>query len=357
MKKITKLLSVLLALSVILAGCGSTEQPTQQPANTGSATPEAPASNSAEPGTGLPGEGKTISILMMSVADEFIYACYQTAESRAKELGFNTVFVDAKNDAATQAAAVEDAITKKVDGVLMAPVDAAAMSDSVIKLNEAGIPVTLIDRKVNEGHYVAACESNNISCGYDGGVQLVEAAKKAGMAVSDLKVLELQGDLASTSGLERSQGFQQAAKELGFSIVSSLPTYWQTDTAYNAALDALQANPDINAIYLASDGVMADAVLSALEQVNKLFKVGEDGHIIVVTVDGTPGVIEHIRNGYVDVTAAQPAIVMTTTAVDKLADAIMGKIALDADEYIAFPPTIGTIENIDSDELWANNLD
>jgi ABC-type sugar transport system substrate-binding protein len=204
--------------------------------------------------------GKTIAILMHSVADEFIYSVYAAADAHAKELGYDTVFVDSKNDAAAQAAAVEDAITQKVDGIMLTPVDASAMSESVLKINSANIPVTMADRTVAEGKFVAVCQSDNYQFGYEGANQIVAAAKKAGVNVADLKVLELQGDLASTSGLQRSQGFQKAASDMGFKIVSSLPTYWRTDTASNAALDALQANPDINAIFLASDGVMADAV-------------------------------------------------------------------------------------------------
>jgi ABC-type sugar transport system substrate-binding protein len=299
--------------------------------------------------------GKTIAILMHSVADEFIYSVYVAADARAKELGYNTVFVDSKNDASAQASAVEDAITQKVDGIMLTPVDASAMSDSVIKINQAQIPVTMADRTVEEGKYVAVCQSDNYKFGYEGANQIVEAAKKAGKDIAYLKVLELQGDLASTSGLERSKGFQQASKDLGFKIVSSLPTYWRTDTASNAALDAIQANPDINAIFLASDGVMADAVINVLDQIGRLFPTGDAKHIIVTAVDGTPAVHELIKKRYIDATCAQPAILMAKTAIDKLDAAINGKIAFDANEDISLSPTIGTIDNIDSPDLWANS--
>lgn len=366
---ISLLVTIILIVSSLAACGGNAEETakkkegagTEEAASQDTDSKEASSENDKEKpensGDALPGEGKTVAILMHSVADEFIYAVYQAAAARAESYGFDIYYVDAKNDAATQTAAIEDAISKGVDAIMLCPVDAQALSDSVGMINEAGIPVTLADRTVEEGDYVAVCASDNVSCGYDGGVELAEAAKAQGIDVKDLKVVELQGDLASTSGLERPQGFQKAAEELGFEIVSSLPTYWESDTAYNAALDALQANSDINAMYLASDGVMADAVVSALEQVGKLKSVGEDGHIIITTVDGTPGVIDYIKEGYIDAVCAQPAITMANDAIDYLVKALDGEVEPNGKINDALSPVIGTKDNIDSDELWANTLE
>lgn len=312
----------------------------------------------SDPGTsdnqGQDGEKKTIAILMHSVADDFIYTVYKSAETYAQSLGYDTVFYDAAHDAAKQASTVSDMIQQGVDGIMLCPQDAAAMSESVKEINAAGIPVALVDRTVDEGSYVALCQSDNYQFGYKCAEEMLATAEAAGLSKADLKILELQGDLATTSGLERSNGFQDACKELGLNIVASLPTYWETDTAYNAALDGIQANPDINAIFLASDGVMGDAVVSALDQINRLAPAGDPNHIIITAVDGTPGVLEQIRNGYVDVTCAQPAVEMAKTAIDKIVAAMNGEIALDACEDCSLPPVVGNKDNVDSDELWAN---
>lgn len=355
MKKMRRLsfISLLLIAAMVFSACSSPKPST--PSVSPSEDPQLSDTDAPDnQDSDKPGTGKKIGILPMRVADEFINAVYKAADARAKELGFETVLFDPKDDAALQASAAEDMLSQGIDAIIMAPVDSSALSDTVAKINEKGIPLTLIDRSVESGHYVAACEADNVKCGYQGGIQLVEAAKKAGLKVEDLKVLELQGDLASSSGLDRTKGFKQAADELGFKIVSSLPTYWNTDTAYNAALDALQANPDINAVFLASDGVMGDAVINAFEQVGRLKAAGEEGHIIVSAVDGTPGVLDAIRKGYVDVTISQPAIVMGQTAVDKIVDAMTGKAEVEADEYIGLEPVIGTIDNVDSGDLWGN---
>jgi ribose transport system substrate-binding protein len=361
-KKVVIVGMVILALMLMFSAC-TPSQPAEsskpaassaaaslEPAVSSAAASEQPAANT------LPGSGKKLAIMLQNLEDEFLTALNGAATARAEKYGFEVIFLDAKRDAATQASQIQDMITKKVDAIMLAPVDAAALSESVKLLNEANIPVTLVDRTVDEGNYVALSESDNVKFGWQSGQLIVDFAKKAGFQVADLKVLELQGDLASTSGRDRSAGFQQASKDLGFTIVSSLPTNWKSDVAYNSIMDGFQKNPDINAVFLPSDGVCGDSYVSALEQLSKKFKVGEKGHIICVGVDGTPGAIKYIKEGYIDATCAQPAIDMANAAVDKLVDAIEGKTKLDAKIKIQLPPTIATMENADSKELWANLL-
>lgn len=332
MKKALSLIMALAMMLTMLVGCGKTS--------------EGPADD---------GDGeKTIAIMMHSVADDFIYTVYKSAETYAQSLGYKTVFFDADHDASAQASAINDVIQQGVDGIMLCPQDAAALSDSVKEINAAGIPVALVDRTVDEGNYVALCQSDNYKFGYQCAEEMLATAEAAGLTKGDLKILELQGDLASTSGLERSNGFQDACKDLGLTIVSSLPTYWETDKAYNAALDGMQANPDINAIFLASDGVMGDAIVSALDQIGRLAPAGDPNHIIITAVDGTPGVLDQIRTGNIDVTCAQPAIEMARTAIDKIDAAIKGTIALDACEDCSLAPVVGNKDNVDSDALWAN---
>lgn len=342
-KQVSRILSACLAAALagtMLSGCSTTDNASGQSA----------ASGGSDDGQ------RTMAIMMHSVADEFIYAVGEKAQEYAKEQGYSVTFYNADNVADTQASQINDVLATGVDAIILAPVDADALANSVLAINEANVPVTLIDRTIAEGNFVAVNQADNVQCGYQGAVTLVEQAKEQGIDVADLKVLELMGDLSSTSGLERSQGFQQAAEELGFEIVSSLPTYWQSDTAYNATLDAFQASPDINAIYCASDGVMADSVINALDQMQLLKKKGEDGHIIITTVDGTPGAIKYIQDGYIDAACSQPAFQMATDAVDYLTKALDGEEKQDACINNALAPVIITTENADSKDLWGNNV-
>ena len=354
-KKVAKTLGLLVAATMIctsLAACGSSEGGSD---SSSEETTEDSGSQKAEGGSN--GGTKKLAVMMHSVADDFIYCCGKHAQEYGEEMGYDVTFYDADNEADTQASQIDGVIASGFDAIVLAPVDADALSDSVLKINDADIPVTLLDRTVTEGSYVSLNQANNVQCGYQAAQQIVEQAEKQGIAVEDLKVLELQGMLSSTSGRERSEGFQQGAEELGFTIVSSLPTDWESEKAYNATLDALQADPDINAIFCASDGVMADSVINALDQLQLLKTTDEEGHIVIVTVDGTPGAIQYIKDGQIDAACSQPAYAMAEGAVDYLTKALDGEEEIDACVDNSLDPTVITVDNADDDSLWGNNVE
>ncbi|MBR2188789.1 MAG: sugar ABC transporter substrate-binding protein [Eubacterium sp.] len=371
--KAAGILSIIAMVGTGLAACGSSDSGSSDAAASSAAASSAAASSadassaaassaaeasSADDASAddASAGGKKMAIMMHSVADDFIYCCGKHAQDYAEAQGYEVTFLDAKNEPDTQASQVEDVLSGGYDAIILAPVDADALSDSVAKINEAGIPVTLLDRGVTEGAYVSLNQANNVDCGYEGAQLIASQAEKYGIAVEDLKVLELQGMLSSGSGRERTEGFQKGAEELGLNVVSSLPTDWDSEKAYNATLDALQADPDINAIFCASDGVMADSVTQALDQLQLLKSNDEEGHIIIVTVDGTPGVIQYIKDGMIDAAASQPAFDMAEGAVDYLTKALNGEEEIEACVDNSIAPTEITIDNVDDDTLWGNNV-
>jgi len=301
-------------------------------------------------------KAKKIGIAHYSTQDQGAYIYAQVAQQYAKSKGYDVVFLDANNDAQKQATQFEDLINMKVDAILTVPVDAAALTDSVIKANKAGIPVAMMDRSTQGGQFLCLVESDNVEHGYQAGLAMVDIAAKQGIAVKDLKVLELQGDLASSAGLERSQGFQKAAKEKGFKILQSLPTMWNTDKAYNCVLDGLQAHPDANAIFLPSDNICCNACVSALKQLKLLVPAGQKGHIVITSVDGGPDMLAAIKAGNTDAMAAQQVTTMPVKAIDYITQYFNGQMQATAGKVEKFPPAMGTKDNINSKDLWANSI-
>lgn len=354
MKKLMKLLCLVMAAVMVLVAAAACDTATDQAEEEESAEV---SEETAEVSEDTTEEGIVIGFSMPEVTSEGFAAMATSVRSEAEAAGVEIVEFAADNDAAAQMTHFEDFITRGVDAIIFCPVDAAALSQAVQLANDAGIPVVAMDRSVEEGDLAALIQSDNVAHGYEAGVFMAEAAEAAGMEVSDLQVLELQGDLASSAGLERSEGFQQACEELGITIVTSLPTYWDTDTSYNAVLDAFQAHPEINAIFEASDSVMCTAVNSALEQLELLIMCGEAGHIIVTAVDGSPIVIQAIKDGSVDACAVQGLVQFGVDSVDAAMRAINGELAIDANETKELPPAKATIDNIDSDQLWANTVE
>jgi ABC-type sugar transport system substrate-binding protein len=301
----------------------------------------------------LSGEsGITIGIIMPALDNDGWRAIYIGALSKAIELGANVITMDARDKVENQLAMVEDMITKQVDAIVFVPVDSAAMSQGVVKANEAGIPVILMDRSTEGGDFTALVESNNVEIGRTGAELMAAVAKEQGVPIEDLKVLELLGDLATSAGQERHEGFSARAKELGINVVAELPTYWQADKANAAVLDAFAANPDINAIYMASGCAMFSGVESAMRSLGNYIPRGEPGHIILISTDGCPAPLQAIRDGYVDADSAQQLLTMGKEAIAAAFKAAKGETL--AERIIRLGPDPVTPENVDDPSHWAN---
>lgn len=358
MKKVLIIVVVLVLMASVFVGCADKGTEASVPATSESvaAAESVAVSEPVAASDSASTEKLVIGLSMPEIKTDGFTAMANGVQMYADEAGVELIVADADNDAATQMSQIEDFISKGVDGIIMCPADSGALSEAVKKANDAQVPVVCMDRSVTSGDIVALIESDNVEHGYQAGLYMAEAAEKAGIALSDLKILELQGDLATSAGQERSEGFQKACTEKGMTIVASLPTYWDPDKAYNAALDAFQAHPDINAIFEASDSIMCSAVNSALDQLGKAFPVGEAGHVIVTTVDGCPVVIDAIKAGSVDATAVQSLLTFGSESIAKIVAAGKGEIALDANETQRLAPVKATIDNADSTELWANAI-
>lgn len=355
-KKLLVLVAILVVATMAFAACG-----TPEPTETSSAPVDSPAdTTSVEPTPAgdpdLPGKDKKLGIAMPDFAAEGFGSMFRAGKAYAEGLGFTVVPMDAKENPATQTGQIEDLITQKVDAIILTPVDASALGEAAQKAFDAGIPVALMDRSIEGGKYVALVESDNIACGYDAAVAMVAAAEAQGIAKADIKCLELQGELASSAGKERSEGFQKAAQELGFKIVQSLPTHWKQDEAYKAAMDGLTANPDLNMIFEASDSIMCDSVNSALDSAKKLKLVGEKGHIIIGTVDGCPVAIKALREKKIDIISSQQIPQMAEQAIDYIVKYFAGEFKMDSNETVRLNPIIGTVDNVETEELWGRPL-
>lgn len=349
MKKMRNMLSIILVLilAVNLAACSTGKtQDTGKKAD--------PGTEVKDDTTDTAPEKLTFGISMPQLDNDGFRANLIGIQQAAEKFGIEIITSDAKNSADTQMQQIEDFITKGVDAIVMCPIDSGALAAAVQKANTAGIPVSAFDRNVSDGELVGLAESDNRKHGEKAAELMAEAAQKNGFAVSDLQVLELQGAIATSSGLERHEGFVQKAEELGLTIVASLPTEYKMDLAYSAVLDAFQANPDINAIFIPSDNACYSGVESALRQLDKLIPVGDEGHIILTSVDGGPQGLEGVRNDFIDGIAAQSKLLMSEEAMLLAYKAVTGEPIENS--IIRILPTPVTKENVEDETLWANAI-
>lgn len=253
----------------------------------------------------------------------------------------------ANNDVQKQMSIIEDLIVKKVKGIVFIPVDSTALSAAVEKCNAANIPIVALDRSTTGGKLTALVTSDNTACGREAAKELAKLANG-----KELKVFNLQGDLASSAGLERNSGFVEELKNYkNIKIVSEIAGNWQPEKGNSAAMDAFQAHPDINAIYLPSE-LYLQGVISALEQLKKLKPAGDPNHIFIVGVDGQAIALQNIREGYQDISIQQQILNMGDMALEKLLLAVKGETIPEPNVLIA--PSVINKANVDDPNHYSN---
>ena len=320
----------------------------------GGCAPAAPATPEGGEGAACtPKEVKdiTIGVSFPSLMSPTWQVTEATLKAYQEELGFNLIEVVADNDVNKQQSQIEDLIAKKVDGIIADPIDDKAILAAVTAANTAGVPIHFFDRPPADMAGVASfVGSDNYTFGKDAARVLDEYAKKDGV---DLKVLVLIGALTDPNAVNRDKGFREVAKELGMNIVAEVPTDWKPEKALDGVTNALQANPEINAIFIPSDYLLP-SVLSALKANNKLVPYGTAGHIMLAQIDGDGNGAKSLQDGYSTVDVAHDPIAWARMPVDN-AIAVAQCKTIDP-VFNALPGVIGTVDTIKSmgDKFWGN---
>ena len=133
-------------------------------------------------------------------------------------------------------------------------------------------------------------------------------------------------------------------------IVQTIDTGWSSDVAFDGIQDAFERNDNINVVYSHSDFMM-QGVLEGLRVKNKLVPAGEDGHIVVCSIDGDSTGLQGIRDGYIDAIAEHNPVLHAAITVNVILAELYGQ-SYEADYTL--PVTLITPDNVESTDRWAN---
>ena len=285
--------------------------------------------------------------------------------AEAEKAGLKTLPVaNANGDAGKQITDFHNLIAQGAEGIIVVPTDSDAIVPALTYAAQQEVPVVAIDIGPAGGKTAMIVRADNIRMGEDACKAMGEALGGKG------KVLSMMGDQATTNGRDRTTGFKQCMTE-SFPDIELIeqPTYWKTDRATSVAQTVVTSTPDLAGIYMQSDAVMLAGVLNVLKSADKLTKVGEDGHIYLISIDGTPFALEQVREGLLDATISQPLNLYVKYGLEYLQGAVAGETfevgATDHDSRIEdfngnlmdlLPAPVVTAANVDDPTLWANQV-
>ena len=277
-----------------------------------------------------------LAFLPPAMTSPFYASCIEGATPVAEALGYELVIMapESEDDYATQTSMMEDFITQGVKGIAVCGINLDALIPAIKKANEAGIPVVMFNTITElDGVDVYAYSGYNQ---YNGGGKIADWVneKTGGEAV----VAIIEG-LPSDYTTQRMGGFVDkcAAEYPGITVVATQPGDWVREKGMNAAMDMIQAHPEITVIYGLSDEMALGAV-QACKQLNR-----ED--IICVGLDGNPNAKEAVKAGELDGTLDCGPVAIGANAIKALADAIDG--VEREEKVIEAETTVVDIDNVD----------
>ena len=217
----------------------------------------------------------------------------ESMKTEATRLGHQLVYTDAAGSAAKQVADVNSMIAQGVDLIFLAPREEKPLVPAVMAAKRAGIPVILLDRRVDEAQakpgrdYVTFIGSDFVAEGRRAGEALAKATG------GNARIIQIEGTTGSSPANDRRKGFEEGIKASpGMKIIASQSGDFVRDKGRQVAETLLQAHPDATAVYAHNDE-MAVGALAALEAAGK--KPGQD--VMLVSVDGTRDALQAIIDG------------------------------------------------------------
>ncbi|HAY98495.1 MAG TPA: D-ribose ABC transporter substrate-binding protein [Mesotoga sp.] len=251
--------------------------------------------------TGL--AAKTIGFSVSTLANPFFVTMKEGGEAKASELGLKLIVLDAQDKPETQFAQIQDLITRRVDVLIINPVDSDAIVSAVLEANAAGIPVITVTRPSNGGVVAQHLDIDNKEAGKLAAVAMAEALDGKG------RVAILEGIPGAPSSVDRQAGFMDEMKKYpGIEVVASLTANYSREEGARVADDILQGNPVLDGIYAHNDEMALGAVRSAIA-------AGRLNEIKIVGIDATDDAIAAIKAGEMIATVQQQPYLQMEMAV------------------------------------------
>ena len=211
--------------------------------------------------------------------------------------GVQVEFRTAKDNNQYQINDINYFIDRKVDLLIVAPNEAAAITPSVEKAIKKGIPVVVVDRKILSDNYTAFVGADNYKIGSDVGHYIVSRLNGKG------NIFEVTGLQGSTPAMERHRGLIDALAGIpNIKRVGSVDGGWLQSQAGEKVDSVLRVHKDIDLLFAQNDRMAIGAYLAARQQ-------GREKEMLFVGVDALPGKdygLEQVISGVLDATFIYP---------------------------------------------------
>ncbi|WP_127842594.1 D-ribose ABC transporter substrate-binding protein [Actinomyces wuliandei] len=228
------------------------------------------------------------------------------AVDRARALGYAATAFSHRDDVNVQSELIDSAVSQRAAAIILDNAGADSTEGASRRAVEAGVPVFLIDREINEAGIVQA----QIVANNSQGAALV-AQRLAEELQGKGRYYELVGRETDTNAAVRSTAFHSVLDQYeGLELAGQETANWDQQEAYTKVETLLQRDSGIQAIICGND-TMAVGAVAAVQQ------AGRTGDIVVAGFDGSPDAVDAIKAGTMLATGMQPAVLIAQMAVEQ----------------------------------------
>jgi ribose transport system substrate-binding protein len=280
-----------------------------------------------------------IAVIPKGVSHSFWLTMKAGADAAGKELGATIDWKGAasETDIAGQINIVEDAINRRVAGIVIAPSHGDSLVPMVERAQREGIPVTIFDSGISTENYLAYVATDNRVGGALAAQRMGERLNGKG------KVAILGVKKGSVSTDEREEGFAAKLKESYPDIQVVQWLYGDANAAKSLSIaeDILTTHPDLNGIFASNESSTVGAV-RAIRQRNL------NAQVTLVGFDATPDLVNNVRDSSIDSLVIQNPFKMGYEGVRTILDKLAGR---EVKRRLDTGVSLLTRENVDTPEI------
>lgn len=220
----------------------------------------------------------TLRIAMVNLtqsAPYFIGMSRAVEEEAAVYENIDLIVTNAEDDIGKLTSDVEDVLAQGVDGIIISAAYIEAAPAALDAIEQAGVPVVLVDRKLKSGNYTSWIGPDNYLIGVGDGEYIAERLGGEGLLVV------LRGGPADNSiGLDRTNGMLSVVDPTNIQVEMA-PDFggWSEDGGFTLMEDMLAQFEKIDAVFCENDSMClgAQKAISDAGRSDEMFLVGVDG--------------------------------------------------------------------------------
>jgi len=286
-----------------------------------------------------PAKRAKIAVIPKSRALIYWQSVHAGAARAAAESGVDIVWnaTERETDYSGQVQIVEAMVNRRVDAIVLAPLDRLVLVGPVERAMRRGIPVIIMDSPVDTEEFVSRVATDNYGAGR-------LAAEHVGtMLDARGKVAMVLCQPGSASTMEREQGFADAMEEKYPHIEIVDRRYGMADFAKSLAVaeNMLTAHPSLDALFASNESGSVGAA-QALK--------ARPGKVKLVGFDCSPTLLEGLKSGLIAALMVQHPFKMGYEAVMSAVKKLHGEPVTKINDLAA---RLVTRDNLDDPEVRA----